>query len=67
MTEATAEKVANVVIGVAVAGAALYVLRTPPLRRAALRLAAAALTTSIPAWFRHEIEQGWRGSATRLG
>ncbi len=63
MTESTAEKVANVVIGLAVAGAAVYVLRNPSLRRAALRLAAVTLTGTIPAWFRQEVEQGWRDSA----
>lgn len=62
MTESTAEKVATVLIGVAAAGAAWYVLRTPSLRRAAWRLAAASLTGTIPAWFREEIEAGWQAS-----
>lgn len=62
MTESTAEQVANVVIGLAVAGAGIYVLRNPSLRRAAFRLAAVTLTGTIPAWFRQEIRQGWRDS-----
>lgn len=62
MNDRSAEKVANVVL-IAVAGAAaLYVLKTPTLRRAAFRLAAVALTGTIPAWFRQEIEEGWRQS-----
>lgn len=62
MTESTAEKAATVVVGVAVAGAAWYVLRTPALRRTAWRLAAASLTGTVPAWFRREIEAGWQAS-----
>lgn len=63
MTESTAEKMANAVVGVAVAGAAVYVLRSPSLRRAVFRFAAVALTATLPAWFRQEIEHGWRESA----
>ena len=39
MTQSSAEKVANVLIGVAAAGPSYYVLKTPRLRRAAWRLA----------------------------
>jgi hypothetical protein len=63
MTNATAEKIANVVVGAAVVGAAYVVIRTPSLRRLAWRLAVTGLTGTLPAWFRHEIEQGWRESA----
>lgn len=62
MTDGSAEKLANVVIGVAVAGAALYVVRTPSLRRMAVRLAMVTLTGTIPAWFRQEITESWRAS-----
>lgn len=62
MTQSTAEKLANLALGAAVVGAAWYVIRTPPLRRAAWRLAVAGLTGSAPAWFRREIEQGWHES-----
>jgi hypothetical protein len=63
MTQANAEKVANVLIGAAVVGAAYYVLRTPPLRRLAWRLAVAAVTGTVPAWLTQEIRNGWEASA----
>jgi uncharacterized membrane protein len=63
MTQSSAEKVATVVIGVAVAGAAYYVLKTPGLRRAAWRLSLAALTGTIPAWVSQEIKTSWEASA----
>jgi hypothetical protein len=63
MTHATAEKVANVLIGAAVAGTAYYVVKTPPLRRLAWRLTIAALTGTIPAWLVQEIRNGWEASA----
>lgn len=62
MNDSSAEKLANVVIGAAVVGTAYYVLRTPRLRGLAWRLAVAAITGSIPAWFAQEIRQGWRES-----
>ena len=62
MTHAHAEKAANLLIGAAIAGAACYVLKTPSLRRVAWRLAVTGLTGTVPAWFRQEIEQGWRES-----
>jgi hypothetical protein len=65
MNEASAEKIANVVIGVAVIGAAYVVLRTPRLRQLAWQLAVTSLTVSGPAWLRREIEQGWRESGQR--
>jgi hypothetical protein len=63
MTQANAEKVANVLIGAAVVGAAYYVMRTPQLRRVAWRLTVAALTGTIPAWLTQEIRNGWEASA----
>lgn len=66
MTDGSAEKLANVVIGVAVAAAALYVWRTPSLRKVAVRLAMVTVTGTIPTWFRQEITESWRASgATR--
>ncbi len=62
MNDRSAERVANVVLFVAASAAAFYILKTPSLRRAAFRFAAVALTGSIPAWFRQEIEAGWRQS-----
>ena len=64
MTQSSAEKVATVVIGVAAAAAAYYVLRTPPQRRAVLRLGLAALTGTIPAWVSQEIKDSWEASGT---
>ena len=63
MTQANAEKVANVLIGAAVVGAAYYVIRTPQLRRVAWRLTVAALTGTIPAWLTQEIRNGGEASA----
>jgi hypothetical protein len=63
MTQANAEKVANVFIGAAVAGAAYYILKTPSLRRLAWRLTIAAVTGTIPAWLTQEIRNGWEASA----
>jgi hypothetical protein len=63
MTHANAEKVANVLIGAAIAGAAVYIIKTPPLRRLAWRLGVAALTGTIPAWLTQEIRNGWEASA----
>jgi hypothetical protein len=63
MTQASAEKVANVLIGAALVGAAYYVVKTPPLRKLAWRLAVAAATGTIPAWLTQEIRNGWEASA----
>jgi len=63
MTEDRARTIANVILGVAVAGAGYYVLRTPPLRRAALRLALTTLTATLPAWFGREVQRAWLESA----
>jgi len=63
MTEDRARVLANVILGVAVAGAGCYVLRTPPLRRVALQLAVTALTASLPAWFGREVRRAWKESA----
>ena len=65
MTEAQAKRTANAVLGLAAVGAAYLVLRTPPLRRAALRLAGLALTGTLPAWFTGELQRAWTESADR--
>ena len=65
MTQSSADKVATIVIGVAAAGAVYYVLKTPPLRRAAWRLGLAALTGTIPAWVSQEIKASWEASGQR--
>ena len=63
MTERQAEKVANVLIGVALAGAAVYVLKTPALRRMAWGLARNALAGGGPAWLLAETRRAWQDSA----
>jgi hypothetical protein len=69
MTQSTAEKIANVAIGAAVAGVAYYVVTTPSLRRLAWRLALIGLTGTLPGWFRQEIQHGWQesGASRPLG
>lgn len=62
MTQSSADKIANVVIGAAALGAAVYVARTPHLRRLAWRLAVAALTGTMPAWLKEEVRGGWQES-----
>lgn len=59
MTEHQAERVANVVIGLAVAGAAYYILKTPQLRRIAWGLLRTAVAGSGPAWLIAETKRGW--------
>lgn len=63
MTREQAERVANVVIGVAAVGAAVLILRTPQLRRMALQLARTALLTTGPAWAAGELKKHWADSA----
>jgi hypothetical protein len=65
MTESTADRVATVVLGAAIVGAAYYVLKTPSLRRLAWRLTATGLTVTLPAWLRREIEEAWTESGHR--
>jgi hypothetical protein len=65
MTERQAEKIANLVIGAAVIGAAVYVLKTPSLRHAVWRAARHALIAGIPAWLVAETRNGWAEGASR--
>lgn len=62
MTHSTSEKLADVALGVAVTGAAFYVLKTPSLRRLAWRFAVIGVTRTLPAWFRREISNAWEES-----
>ena len=62
MTEESARKVANVLLGAAAMGVAIYVIKTPPLRRMAFRLAVTALTGTAPMWFRTELQRAWAES-----
>ena len=63
MTEAQARKTANVILGLAAAGAAYCILRTPSLRRTAFRLAGIALTGTIPTWLGNQVRRAWTESA----
>jgi hypothetical protein len=65
MTDENARKVANVILGAAALGAAFYIVRTPPLRRIAWRLAVAAVTGTIPAWLAREVREAWTESGRR--
>jgi hypothetical protein len=65
MTERQAEKIANLVIGAAAIGAAVYVLKTPALRRIVWRAARHALIAGVPAWLAAEARNGWAEGAHR--
>jgi hypothetical protein len=58
----TAEKIADVLIGAALLGAAVVVIRTPTLRRLAWGLAVTTLTATLPAWINQEARQAWAES-----
>ena len=64
MTEQTATRIANVVIGAAAIGAAYVVFKTPRLRRFALGLAMTGLSSTLPVWLAREVQQAWGDSAT---
>ena len=63
MTERHAENVANLLLGAAALGAAVYVLKTPALRRMVWGLARSALTAGGPAWVMAETRRGWADGA----
>ena len=62
MTQSSAEKFANVLMGVAAVGAACYIAKTPSLRRLVWRLSVATITGTLPVWIRQEIRAGWEAS-----
>ena len=64
MTERQAETVASVVLGVAALGAAVYVLKTPALRRLLWGLTRTAVTATGPAWLMGEARRAWAESGT---
>jgi hypothetical protein len=67
MTEESARKVANVILGAAVVGATYVVVTNPPLRRLAWRLARTVLIGTLPSWFGKEIHQAWVESGSGTG
>jgi len=62
MTDEHAEQGANVLLASAAVGVAIYVVRTPPLRRLAWRFAVTALTATLPAWIGREGQHAWTES-----
>jgi hypothetical protein len=65
MTEDSARKIADVVLGAAALGAVYVVVTTPPLRRLAWRLARTALIGTLPAWLGKEVHEAWIESGRR--
>jgi hypothetical protein len=65
MTNEQANRVANALIAAAAVGVTVVVLRSPPLRRLAWRLAVTAVTGALPAWIGREVRQGWVESGQR--
>jgi hypothetical protein len=63
MTDDQARRAANIILALAGAGAAIYILKTPPLRRAAWRLAGTLVTGPLAAWFTSELQRAWSESA----
>ena len=62
MTERQAERIANLAIGIALAGALYYMLKTPARRRLAWGLTRNALAGTAPAWLRAEALRAWDAS-----
>ena len=63
MTEQQAERVANIVLGVAASVAAYYVITDPRVRRTAWGFLRTALFSVGPAWIVAETRQAWAASA----
>ena len=66
MTQEQAEKIANVLIGGAMVGAAYFIFRDPAWRRAALRAVRTALAASGP-WLIAQAKQAWAESGAPAG
>jgi hypothetical protein len=65
MTEDNARTLANLILGLAVVGAAYAIARTPRLRRLAWGLLGTAVTGTIPAWLGRELHTAWTRSGQR--
>jgi hypothetical protein len=59
MNDRQAEKIANVVMGLAAAGGAIYVLRTPSLRRMLWGLTRTTIAGTAPGWLMAETRRAW--------
>ncbi|HEX6976285.1 MAG TPA: hypothetical protein VF147_17880 [Vicinamibacterales bacterium] len=66
MTDDTARKVANTVMGLAAVGVAYVIVSRPPLRKLAWRLALTGLTVTLPAWLNQEVRQAWVDSGRQM-
>jgi hypothetical protein len=67
MTEQTANRIANLVLGAAAVAAAYAVLRNPKLRRLAMGLAATAAMSTAPEWIWREVQDAWASSGSGIG
>ncbi|HET7698587.1 MAG TPA: hypothetical protein VFK57_22925 [Vicinamibacterales bacterium] len=65
MTEQRARQVANVVMAAAALGAAVFVLRTPRLRRMAWQLARQYAAGPLAAWTATTVRDAWDASRPR--
>jgi len=63
MTEERARQVANVVMAAAALGAAVFVLRSPKLRRMAWQLARQYAAGPLAAWSATTVRDAWDASA----
>lgn len=66
MTDQQAERLATLLLGVAVTGATFFVLRTPVLRRAAWQYGRTALLAAGP-WLAAEARKAWAESERSHG
>lgn len=64
MTEDRARQVANVVMAAAALGAAVFVFRSPRLRRMAWQLARQYAAGPLAAWTATTVRDAWDGSAS---
>jgi hypothetical protein len=67
MTEDRARQVANVVMAAAAVGAAVFVLRSPKLRRMAWQLARQYAAGPLAAWGATTVRDAWNESASADG
>jgi hypothetical protein len=63
MTDATARRVADVLLTAVALGVSIYIARTPALRRVVWRVAVTTLTGALPGWIGRELQKAWAESA----
>ena len=64
MTTDRTSAVADLAVAAIGAAAALYIMRTPPLRRLAWRLTKYAVGTMLPGYLVHETKRAWAETAS---